>query len=246
MPPTDAAPPLPATPQPDPLRRAIYAVPVLLVASVVVIFTGEISWGGGFARALRDATHDGPLDFLEEFISLGEMFGSKPGLVLVPLAILLMDPRRWERLGMLLRGLLAQLAMVQPAKVFFGRARPPFDRRNDFVIPAGEPHVGEWFGPDANPWGAHRFETEWLSYPSGHSALAVLMACMLTHFYPRGAAIWWFLGGMCILHRMVAAQHFPSDSLAGAAIGLLAFWLARPSGPLGRAWARFRAPKAAA
>jgi membrane-associated phospholipid phosphatase len=246
MPSTHGAPPLSPTAQPDPLRRAIWAVPVLLAASVAVIFTDELAWGGGFARALRDATHDGPLDFLEEFIDLGEMFGSKPGLVLIPLAILLMDPRRWERLGMMLRGLLAQLAMVQPAKVLFGRARPPFDRRNEFVIPADEPHVGEWFGPDADPWGAHRLDTDWLSYPSGHSALAVLLACMLTHFYPRGAAIWWLLGGLCILQRMVNAQHFPSDGLAGAGIGLLAFWLARPAGPLGRAWTHFRPRKVAA
>lgn len=60
-----------------------------------------------------------------------------------------------------------------------------------------------------------------LSFPSGHSTVAFATAVVLAHRWPRWR--WAFYGGALAVaaSRVVRLRHFPSDVLAGGAIGLV-------------------------
>lgn len=59
------------------------------------------------------------------------------------------------------------------------------------------------------------------SFPSSHSACAVAMTLPLAHFYPAAAITFWVLAGLCALLRYVLDAHWPSDVLAGVALGYI-------------------------
>lgn len=60
------------------------------------------------------------------------------------------------------------------------------------------------------------------SFPSGHTATAFSMAVALSWAFPRGRVFFFSLAALAGLQRIVSNSHWPSDVLAGAAIGLLA------------------------
>lgn len=96
-------------------------------------------------------------------------------------------------------------------KFLVGRARPPlFDKHGAF---------------DFTPFShAHKH----VSFPSGHSTSAAVIAVILILRFPRLAPIW--IGGALFLAatRSPAQAHYPSDIAAGLLIGtLFALWLAR-------------------
>jgi len=64
------------------------------------------------------------------------------------------------------------------------------------------------------------------SFPSGHSNAAFAFAIVLACFYPRLRWVFWVLATGCAVSRVLDAMHWPSDCLAGAAIGYAAGWLA--------------------
>ena len=64
-----------------------------------------------------------------------------------------------------------------------------------------------------------------ISFPSGHSVTAFAIAFVLSRTYPRYAFLFYGLAGLVALSRVYLAKHFPSDVVAGAAIGLLAGWI---------------------
>jgi len=57
------------------------------------------------------------------------------------------------------------------------------------------------------------------SFPSGHATTAFALAALLVLWYPRWAAGFLALAGLVGLSRVVLGAHFPSDVLAGAALG---------------------------
>jgi len=67
-----------------------------------------------------------------------------------------------------------------------------------------------------------RYETEYNSFPSGHTASSVAVARALGREYPgiQGAALG--AAGSIAGLQIVRSKHFPSDIVAGAAIGLAA------------------------
>ena len=98
---------------------------------------------------------------------------------------------------------------VQVLKNLFCRARPLTARSGQFF--SEFPCLGK---------GA-----EFISFPSGHSVTAFALAFVLSRAYPRYAFLFYGLAGLVALSRVYLAKHFPSDVVAGAAIGLLAGWI---------------------
>lgn len=64
-----------------------------------------------------------------------------------------------------------------------------------------------------------------ISFPSGHSVTAFALAFVLARAYPRYAVLFYGLAGLVALSRVYLAKHFPSDVVAGAAVGLLSGWI---------------------
>ena len=59
------------------------------------------------------------------------------------------------------------------------------------------------------------------SLPSGHAATSFAGAVILTHLWPRAAPFAFFLAVAIAFSRVYVGVHYPSDVLAGAALGAL-------------------------
>lgn len=117
--------------------------------------------------------------------------------------------RRPREIGAGRLGLLAVITgslSVQVLKHLFCRSRPLVAKAGQFF--AEFPCLGKGSGV--------------VSFPSGHSATAFALAYVLSRAYPKGACIFYGLASLVALSRIYLAKHFPSDVVAGAAIGLLA------------------------
>jgi undecaprenyl-diphosphatase len=57
------------------------------------------------------------------------------------------------------------------------------------------------------------------SFPSSHSACAIALSVFLAGIYPAGAALFWGLGLTTAALRYLLDAHWPSDVLAGIALG---------------------------
>jgi membrane-associated phospholipid phosphatase len=57
------------------------------------------------------------------------------------------------------------------------------------------------------------------SFPSSHSACAITLAVCLAILYPQAAVVFWTLGLITAILRYLMDAHWPSDVLAGIAIG---------------------------
>ena len=93
--------------------------------------------------------------------------------------------------------------LSQVLKHLFGRARP---KLIDMVGP---------FHFDFMPWDA-----TFASFPSGHSITAFCTAVALGYFMPRLRWPLLFVALLVAMSRVIIGAHYPSDVLAGAAIGV--------------------------
>jgi lipid A 4'-phosphatase len=94
--------------------------------------------------------------------------------------------------------------VVDLLKIAIGRTRPKLlfaDGIYDFT----------WFGLRADHW----------SFPSGHAATAAALMTALWCLWPR--PLWLYVAGAALVAagRVITGQHFLSDVIAGAAIGVL-------------------------
>lgn len=92
--------------------------------------------------------------------------------------------------------------LVQVGKTLAGRARPN----------TPEEHLGEFTGP--------RLSSGYASFPSGHTAAAFAVATVLAHRYPKQRWLCYGLASAVGLARVWRSDHFPSDVLVGAGVGV--------------------------
>ncbi|MDP9175160.1 MAG: phosphatase PAP2 family protein [Planctomycetota bacterium] len=93
-------------------------------------------------------------------------------------------------------------------KWFFGRIRP-FHGDAPFQLNLFR---GGWLGW----WSAEQN----LSFPSGDATLAFALAASLVITTPRLRTLWWSLATFVALERIAEGAHYPTDTVAGAALGV--------------------------
>ena len=112
--------------------------------------------------------------------------------------------RYWHPGGFLVVVVFGTSLLCTLLKRLFGRVRP------------GRDDAGQFLGPT---WRHENFRE---SFPSSHSASAMAMSMLLAKFYPPAALLFWALAAICAALRYLMDAHWPSDVVAGIAIGLAA------------------------
>lgn len=174
-----------------------------LVAAVLVAALSLIS-----AFALDARTQPFFLRFSDTpFVQIGREIVTPLGKgdLLIPLLIILAGVGWWKKnprhlqagwLGLVAFAVSGIMALVLKAAIY--RPRP--------FIPEDKTHISGYFQ----------------SFPSGDAAAAAAVAAVLYCFYPRLGWLWAFLAAIVCVFRVLRLAHWPSDALAGSAIGLLA------------------------
>jgi membrane-associated phospholipid phosphatase len=159
---------------------------------------------------------------LHKCVQLHEFFGHAAGMAAALLAIVLLDAGRRRGIWRLIAAAgiagLGSLAL----KVLIGRIRPHCLPTDDFPARFHDTFIGLLPYQRAAAY-ENGFRAAIQSFPSGHAATAAVLALGLSFLYPRGRWLFAFLAAMAMLQRVVSGAHFPSDVLAGGALGCLAF-----------------------
>ncbi len=148
-----------------------------------------------------------------------QQFGQGASMALISLAIFLLDQRRRRRLLDWGLAALVLITLCTLVKGLAGRPRPRLDDPFGFIGPLDLYPVLEG--------GRITLESAWssssalASFPSRHSAFATLAAFFLTALYPRLWPLVWPIAVVVCLARVLTGAHFPTDIIAGAALGLL-------------------------
>jgi membrane-associated phospholipid phosphatase len=191
-------------------RRILWVAAFFLAETIAIIWVD---------RPVADFFHkDGGA--LQPFFTTVQNFGlGYPWLVLSGLAFAALRwGGEWKRLkrweapmrawafipGFIFCAVGAAGLMTDLLKIILGRTRPKLlfaDGSYDFT----------WFGWRADHW----------SFPSGHAATAAALMTALWCLWPR--PFWLYVAGAALVavSRVITDQHYLSDVLAGAAIGVL-------------------------
>ena len=126
--------------------------------------------------------------------------GDGPLLFAASFILLFSKKRELRILGLiLLSGLTVSYYIVSGLKVLVARPRP-------FIVL-----------PDVLLLAADKS----MSFPSNHAAAAFMAATVLTAYFKKYAAIFYLFAATIAVSRVYMGVHYPSDILAGAAIGIL-------------------------
>ncbi|HEV8015415.1 MAG TPA: phosphatase PAP2 family protein [Stellaceae bacterium] len=135
------------------------------------------------------------------------------GVYLVPLGIAFLwaairGAQRWAwRLGFVFVALALPGILGDIMKPVFGRARPVLLFRDEFF-------GFTWAGAHGNSW----------SFPSGHSITVAALAVALYAIYPPAWPAYALLALLVMASRIVLEQHYLSDVIAGAYLGVVFAW----------------------
>ena len=112
-----------------------------------------------------------------------------------------LDPRREKVVVPLVVDVVAAGVIATLIKRLVSRVRP------------GRENAGKFLGPS---WSHANYRE---SFPSSHSASAVALSVFLAVLYPPAAPTFWALALGCATLRYLLDAHWPSDVLAGIALG---------------------------
>ena len=177
-----------------------------LVAMAVVAFWGDLT----LAKNYSPEQFPGELRIL---LNKAEPFGHGYGVALILVTVYVLTRCEFRKLWTIAwcgfgAGLFANLI-----KLSISRTRPN-------AIAEEATHSFGNFLPMLSDSSAV-IESAGQSFPSAHTATAVGLAVALAAYFPQGRAWFYSLAGLVALQRVVHLDHFPSDVLVGAAIGLV-------------------------
>ncbi|MGA3066544.1 MAG: phosphatase PAP2 family protein [Tepidisphaeraceae bacterium] len=199
--------PASATTRARPVGFAIAAA-IFVIALALDVPISNWAHNSGLAPAMKNAT--GAAHY---FIHYGLRFYGQIGFCLAACFVLWLQGRHQIGLVVLLSGIFS--SSNQFFKWCFGRFRP-FHNMPPFAL---HPFIG------GIPGFIHAEVS--LGFPSGDATLAFAMTASLTWAWPRRQKLWWALGIWTCLERIAEGAHYPSDTVAGACLGLFVASVAR-------------------
>ena len=168
-------------------------------------------------------THPDRLGFLSgdliRITRLCELFAHGFGVLVVSLGIYTLAPASRALIPRIVAcafwpGIVAHFLKIQIARI---RPICYFDAQSQVNFPSD--HTATWLGwfhgGKFNACYAHQ------SFPSAHTATVFGFAIALSWAFPRGKYLFISLATLASIQRVVECAHWPSDVLAGAAIGIL-------------------------
>lgn len=176
---------------------------------------------------------------LSRLLQFSEAFAHGMGVALILISAAAIDPRGWTILPRLAGCAYGSGLLADAVKLFVARWRPKMVE--DWSVGA-DTFVG-WlpaFRSESLPeaWG-HALQ----SFPSGHAATGVGLAIGLSALYPR-AWVWFAaLATLAASQRIATGNHFLSDTLVGAAIGLFVAQRLCGNGVLARWFTHLETPR---
>lgn len=207
--------------------RRLYALAALLAMGAALALMVDLP----LARLFQELQTSGPGD-LRKAVNLFEAFAHGIGVGIIVLAVAVLDPAG-RRPALQIAACAYGAGVVNlVAKMVMGRSRPLTYWSTELPMHVQDTFVG-WL---PRLWGSeglalgHGIE----SFPSGHSATAAGLAVGLAWIYPRGRWLFAALALLAMLQRMYSGAHFPSDTFAGAAVGVLVAGLCCDPRLLGR------------
>lgn len=180
-------------------------IPVVLICACAISLSVDIPVASVFALKKVPKAIDGPL---REYLEICESFGHGFGAFLIVMAVRALDPNRRRTVPWLIAGSIGAGIVANLFKLVVRRTRP-----RDFDFTNGS--VWHTYTSDAGS------TITMHSFPSAHTATAVGLAVVLSELYPRGRVYFFILACLAGLQRIVSSAHFPSDVLAGAAVGAI-------------------------
>lgn len=188
-----------------------------LAAAMLVLSAIAVAFDLPIASLLRERI---PGE-LRRLLTWSELFAHGLGVALIAAMIAVLAPTQRRLLPQVLATAWGAGLVADGCKLLIGRYRP------SHKLPE---HITESFAgwlPVVFPISGHaRFDHAVQSFPSAHTAVATGMAIALTALYPHGR---WLFAGFAVLaacQRVQSGAHYPSDTLAGAAVGFaVAAWV---------------------
>jgi membrane-associated phospholipid phosphatase len=173
----------------------------LLAAAALWVDVPVAQWAAGraYPRAVR------------ELMSLAEAFGHGVGVTVVLLTVFMLDLARRRQLPRSILAVIASGCGANLLKLVIARHRPA---ATDLLQADAWGTFAGWF-----PFGHNGSGLQ--SFPSAHTATAVGLALVLATFYPLGRRLYFVFAAAVAMQRVLGGAHYPSDVLAGAAIGWL-------------------------
>ncbi len=194
------------------------AVWLCLVAAIAILTRYDVAVAA-WVRRFPDLAKHGAVDAAR---LLGESWAILGAIVVAIILAERRRPARDRRAGVIIAHWLLALYLgfnvAQAGKITIVRERPyaTFER-----FPGNTPPVGSsWLGVELDL----RRKATLESFPSGHSTTAFAGAATLAWFYPRLRVALFALAAACAASRVVQFAHWPSDCLAGSAIGWASAW----------------------
>jgi membrane-associated phospholipid phosphatase len=170
--------------------------------------------------------------WLTKISSLSEIFAHGWGVALIAVMIFVLDPARRAMLPSVLTAAFGAGLCANLLKLLLARQRP---HHFDFVGGAFDT-----FGP-LLPFG--RGGSGIQGFPSSHAATAAGLALVLAWIYPHGSRLFVVLAALAGVQRLAVGAHFPSDVLAGTALGIAFASQCVGSGALARRFDRWEAAR---
>ncbi|MFZ4573218.1 MAG: phosphatase PAP2 family protein [Phycisphaerales bacterium] len=175
-------------------------------------------WAAGLAAKLQPGARWALGGDLKRELEFVQQFGAITSIVIVWVTVLLLDrPKRWLLPSFVAGSLLTSL-VCNGFKMLLGRPRPKLGAPYELTPPWQTHPVPSAAGDVLR----HGWETSQLwSFPSSHTAAAVVLAMFLSRMYPPLRPLAIGLAIVVATARVVLHAHYPSDVVGGATLGWL-------------------------